>query len=120
MLIAKSSRARIEFLMLKICAVIIVSGFVFVGMAQAEDFVITLKGTQFSPVELSVPAGQKIKITVKNLNDSPAEFECSALNREKIVTPHGEITLFIGPLDAGHYDYVNDFDHTIKGVITAK
>ncbi len=88
--------------------------------AHADDYVITLKDHAFSPAELVVPAGQKIKLTVKNLNDQPAEFESATLNREKVVTPHGDIVVFIGPLDAGKYGYFNDFDRTTTGVITAK
>jgi len=89
--------------------------------SQAQsDYTITLKDHVWSPTELVVPAGQKVKVTVKNLGDKPAEFESATLNREKVVTPHGEITVFVGPLDAGHYSYVNDFDHATTGTITAK
>jgi len=85
-----------------------------------SDYTITLKDHAWSPAELVVPAGQKVKVTVKNLGDKPAEFESAALNREKVVTPHGEITVFVGPLDAGHYSYVNDFDRATTGTIIAK
>jgi len=91
-----------------------------VQTANADGYTIILKDRAWSPVDLVVPAGQKVKITVKNLNDKPAEFESATLNREKVVTQHGEITVFVGPLDAGHYSYVNDFDRTTTGTITAK
>jgi Cupredoxin-like domain len=88
--------------------------------ALAEDYTITLKDKQFSPQNLTVPANQKIKLTVKNQNATAAEFESSDLDREKVVTANGEITVFIGPLDAGSYGYFNDFDRTVTGTITAK
>ena len=89
--------------------------------ARAEDLLLTLKDHQFSPKELTVPAGQKVKITVKNLDATPAEFESSDLDREKVVSAHSEITLFIGPLTAGRYSYFDDFHHdTTTGTIVAK
>ena len=89
--------------------------------AHAEDYVLTLKNNQFSPKVLTIPAGQKIKITVKNQDATPAEFESSDLNREKVVTPNSEINVFIGPLEAGSYGYFDDFHRdTTTGVIVAK
>lgn len=89
--------------------------------AYAEDYVITLKNNQFSPKELIIPAGQKIKITVKNQDATPAEFESGDLNREKVVGANSEIIIFIGPLDAGSYGYFDDFHRdTTTGMIIAK
>ena len=89
--------------------------------AHAEDYVLTLKNNQFSPKVLTVPAGQKIKITVKNQDATPAEFESSDLNREKVVGANSEISVFIGPLDAGSYGYFDDFHRdTTTGTIVAK
>jgi hypothetical protein len=88
--------------------------------AHADDYTITLKDKQFTPSNLSIPANQKIKLTVKNLNSSAAEFESSDLDREKVVEANGEITVFIGPLDPGGYGYFNDFDRDATGTITAK
>ena len=89
--------------------------------AYAEDFVLTLKNNQFSPKELTIPAGQKVKIIVKNQDTTPAEFESSDLNREKIVGANDEIIIFIGPLDAGKYSFFDDFHRdTTTGTIIAK
>lgn len=89
--------------------------------AHAEDYVLTLKNNQFSPKVLTVPAGQKVKITVKNQDATPAEFESSDLNREKVVGANSEITIFIGPLNAGSYGFFDDFHRdTTTGTIVAK
>ena len=95
-------------------------GLMFAATTHAEDYVITIKNSQFSPAELTVPAGKKFKITVKNQDAVPAEFESSDLNREKIVTANSEIFIFIGPLDAGSYGFFNDFHPASKGSIVAK
>lgn len=89
--------------------------------AYAEDYVLTLKNHQFSPRVLTIPAGQKIKIIVKNQDATPAEFESSDLDREKVAGANSEITVFIGPLDAGSYGYFDDFHRdTTTGIIIAK
>lgn len=93
----------------------------FSAAAYAGDYVITIKDNQFIPRVLIVPAGQKIKITVKNQDATPAEFESSDMNREKIVSANSEIILFIGPLDKGSYGYFDDFHRdTTTGTIIAK
>jgi len=102
-------------------SVLLIASLLISAAAFAEDYVITLKNNQFSPKELIIPAGQKIKLIVKNLDPTPAEFESSDLNREKIVGGNSEIIVFIGPLDAGKYGYFDDFHRdTTTGVIIAK
>ena len=90
--------------------------------AAAEDgFTLAIKGKAFEPNELTVPAGQKVTLTVKNLNATPAEFESSDLNREKVVTGGNTITVFIGPLRPGSYEFFDDFSaDTPHGHIIAK
>lgn len=93
----------------------------FTAAAQAEGYVITLKDNRFSPAELSIPAGQKVKLTVKNLDATPAEFESYDLNREKVVGAKSEIVLFVGPLQAGRYAFFDDFHRdTATGALTVK
>lgn len=93
----------------------------FPASAYAEDYVITIKDHQFSPRELTLPADQKVKITIKNLDSTPAEFESYDLNREKVVSANSEIAVFVGPLGAGSYSYFDDFHRdTTKGTITVK
>ncbi len=104
-----------------IYSVALSASLLFSATAHAEDYVLTLKDNHFSPKDLTIPVGQKVKITVKNQDATPAEFESSDLNREKVVGANGEIIVFIGPLDAGTYGYFDDFHRdTTIGTITAK
>ena len=58
---------------------------------------------------------------VENQDKTAEEFESHDLNREKIVGGNKEVTIFIGPLKAGIYKYVGEFNEaTAKGTITAK
>ena len=90
------------------------------SFAQAEDYVLTLKDHRYSPQELVLPADQKIKLIVKNLDDTAAEFESSDLNREKVVTAQGEITVFLTPLSPGSYTFFDDFHRATTGTIIVK
>ena len=98
--------------------VLITTTFVFLVNSYAADYVITIKDHKFLPQELLMPQGQKIKLTVKNLDNTPAEFESYDLKREKIVSANNEIVVFIGPLNQGTYSYFDDFHpDTAKGTI---
>lgn len=87
--------------------------------AQAADYVLTIKDQAFSPAELTVPADQKVKIIVKNLDTTPAEFESHKLNREKVIAGNSEANVFVGPLKAGSYPFFEEF-HGAKGTLIAK
>jgi hypothetical protein len=89
--------------------------------AHADDYVLSLKDHQFSPRELTLPAGQKVKLRIRNLDPTPAEFESTDLNREKIIPGNSETIIFIGPVEAGTYHYFDDFRRdTTTGSIIVK
>lgn len=91
--------------------------------ARAEDFEakLVIRGHKFEPAELTVPAGQKIKLLVDNQDATPEEFESNELNREKIVVGKGSITVFLGPLEPGRYPFFGDFhQETAQGVLIVK
>jgi len=93
------------------------------GLARADDdsYALAINGHAFEPLELAIPAGKKIVLTVKNLNSTPSEFESADLNREKVVVGGGTITVFIGPLRPGSYEFFDDFNaDTPHGHIVAK
>src|SRR5215469_12614903 len=99
-------------------AILLVSTF-----AYADDFEarLVIREHKFEPAELSVPAGQKIKLLVENQDATPEEFESNELNREKVVTGKGSITVFLGPLDAGRYPFFGDFhQETAQGVLVVR
>jgi plastocyanin len=88
----------------------------------AEDtYTLTIKDHQFAPAELKVPAGQKIKLVVINEDGTPEEFESKSLKREKVVAGKGRITLSLGPLNPGAYEFVGEFhEASAKGRIVAE
>jgi len=55
------------------------------------------------------------------MDDNSAEFESYALNREKIIAPHGEVSVNVGPLSPGSYNFFDDFRRDVaKGTIIVK
>lgn len=79
-----------------------------------------LKDHKFSPAELTIPSGERFQIEVENLDDTPAEFESSALKVEKIVVGKSKIMVRVGPLRPGAYPFFDDYHpDDAKGTLTA-
>jgi hypothetical protein len=82
---------------------------------------LSIKNHAFVPPELTVPAGQKIKLIIKNEDATASEFESYELNREKVVPANGEITVYLDPMDPGTYPFFDDFHRdTTTGKVIAK
>jgi heme/copper-type cytochrome/quinol oxidase subunit 2 len=89
--------------------------------AELAVYELTLKDHRFSPEELHIPAGEKVKLIVHNQDSTPEEFESYELNREKVVGAGKSIKLFIGPLKAGVYEFFGEFNiETARGRIIVK
>ncbi|HEX4299464.1 MAG TPA: cupredoxin domain-containing protein [Gammaproteobacteria bacterium] len=78
---------------------------------------IDIKAQAFVPAEIQVPAGVKVELHVVNTDDLPAEFESYDLSREIVVPGHGQVKVFIGPLDPGRYRFFNDFHQESEGYV---
>jgi hypothetical protein len=91
--------------------------------AQAADNEVALliKDHRFEPAQVKIPAGQKIKLMVQNLDASAEEFESHELNREKLIAPGARVPIYIGPLAPGRYPFYGEFnDKTAQGVVIAE
>ena len=91
------------------------------AFAADPEFTLTIREHKFEPAELRVPAGKKIKLTIDNQDSTPEEFESHELNREKVIPGKSKLSIFIGPLKAGKYPYIGEFNQkTANGVIIAE
>ena len=89
--------------------------------AQESTYTLIIKDHKFQPTEIEIPAGQKIALTVKNNDPTPEEFESTDLRREKVVAGGEQITVYIGPLKPGKYEFFGDFNPTTaRGHIIVK
>ena len=87
----------------------------------SPEVAITIKEHKFLPAEIRVPAGQKVKLVIENLDATPEEFESAELNREKIIAPKSKATIYIGPLKPGKYPFFGEFNQsTARGVVIAE
>jgi plastocyanin len=91
--------------------------------AAAADIEVRLviENHRFQPETVNVPAGQKVKLIIENRDATPEEFESHPLNREKVIPAKSTATIYIGPLAAGSYPFIGEFNQaTAKGVIVAR
>jgi len=83
-----------------------------VRAAFAEDPVtleLSLNDHKFEPAEMKAPAGKPIIIKVMNRDQTPEEFESTALKIEKIVAGQSEIMVRVRPLAAGRYPFIGEY-----------
>lgn len=93
------------------------------ALAQAAELEVQLKISQhrFDPAEVRIPANQKVKLVVQNLDATAEEFESHALNREKVIPGNSKGSVYIGPLSPGRYPFIGEFhEQTAKGVVIAE
>lgn len=91
------------------------------ALAADNEVAITIKDHKFTPAEVRVPAGKKVKLVIENQDATPEEFESHELNREKIIAPRSKASIWIGPLKPGKYPFMGEFNQaTAQGVVIAE
>ena len=104
--------------------VLIAAAMVPAFAAQGGDepsVALSVKDRKFAPAELTVPAGKRVTLTIKNLDATAVEFESRDFKAEKIVPGGGEVSLHIGPLQPGTYGFFDDFhEDETKGTLVVK
>lgn len=120
-------RLNKEFVMKKFFAAALtglcLGGFLPHGPAAAADetYTIAISNHRFEPAELQVPAGKKFKLTVKNQDATPEEFESDEMHIEKVIPGKTDAVILVGPLKPGTYPFMGEFhEDTAKGTLVAK
>ncbi len=90
------------------------------AFSAEPEIAISIKDRHFVPDLVTAPAGQKLKIVVKNEDSTTSEFESIDFHREKVVQPGHEITVYVGPLEAGSYEFFDDFHPQSRGRLVVK
>ena len=105
--------------MKKICFAALL--FPLAAAAADADYILVIKDHRFQPSELVIPAGRKVKLLIENQDATPEEFDSFSLHREKVIAGHGSGTLYIGPLEAGRYPFMGEFNPaTAQGAVVAQ
>ncbi|MGD8559503.1 MAG: cupredoxin domain-containing protein [Gammaproteobacteria bacterium] len=91
------------------------------AQADVPQYDLIIKDHQFTPANLEIPAGKKVKLVVKNQDATPEEFESHELNREKMITGNSSAVIYVGPLDPGSYKFFGEFNpKTAQGTLIVK
>lgn len=91
------------------------------SLAAEQEFLIQIKDHKFLPEILEIPAGEKFKLIIENLDKTLEEFESGDLKKEKLVGAGKKITIIISPLKAGEYKFFGDFHQkTAQGKIIVR
>lgn len=91
-----------------------------VHAADLPTFKLEMNDGKLNPARIEVPAGQRIKIAIRNTGKGAAEFESVQLRKEKVLAPGGDSFVVIAPLEPGEYKFFDDFHQQAQGVIVAK
>lgn len=78
--------------------------------AEEHEVEISIKDHKFEPEALKLPVGKPIKITVKNLDPTPEEFESDDLGFEKIIAGNSSAIIRLKPLKPGTYMFFGEFN----------
>ena|SRR5579859_5953858 len=106
--------------MKRFLAILVLSATLALPAVADEPIKLVLREHQWIPDRLEVPAGVKIQLIVKNDSDKIIEWESADLDREEVIEPGKESTIFLGPLDKGSYGFYDDRHQDSKGVLVAK
>lgn len=89
--------------------------------AETPEYKISIKDHKFNPDRVEIPAGQKVKLVVKNEDSTPEEFESHDFNREKVIPGGSTANIFVGPLEKGEYKFFGEFNEaTAQGKLIVK
>ena len=105
---------------LKVLGISAIALFALPAMA-VESVQLVIKDHKFQPAEITIPAGTKVKLLIHNQDASAEEFESHSMHREKIIPGGAKRSIFIGPLDAGTYEFFGEFNpKTAQGRVIVK
>jgi len=92
--------------------------------AQAQETVtiqISIKNHRFQPAQIKAPADTAIRLQIKNLDATPAEFESVSLRVEKVIAGNSEGIINLRPLKPGRYNFFDDFNKaTTRGTLVVQ
>jgi plastocyanin len=83
-------------------------------------FHLSIVKQMFEPDTLTIPAGQTVKIMVKNEDSLPAEFEGRDFHAEVVIPGKTELPVYVRSLEPGTYHFFNDFHPAGKGTLIVK
>jgi hypothetical protein len=63
----------------------------------------------------------RVRLTIRNEDATPEEFDSTELRREKVIPGGSEATIYVGPLPPGTYEFIGEFHSaTARGRIVVR
>jgi len=119
--------ARFRSLFSALAVALFALGGVWIGTFEVQateeehEVEISIKDHKFEPDALKLPVGKPIKISVKNLDASPEEFESYELGFEKVIAGNSSTVIRLKPLKPGTYMFFGEYHQdTALGHIVAE
>lgn len=72
-------------------------------------FAVVLRDGRIVPAQIEVPAGTRIKLTLRNEGAQPCELENLDLRVEKVLAPGASSFVVIHSLTPGRYRFIDEF-----------
>lgn len=76
---------------------------------ELPTFEVIAKDGRLSPERLEVPAGQRVKLVVRNQGKSPIEFENLDMRVEKVLGPGASSFVVLPKMKPGEYEFIDEF-----------
>ena len=92
-----------------------------VSAQSAPEIPLVIEKNRFQPDVIKVKAGQSFVLVITNKDKGPEELDMQQPRIEKVIPGKSKATIYVGPLKAGEYKFVGEFNEkTAHGVIVAK
>ncbi len=112
---------RAHRLALPLAALAVIVSPVTPRAAEPAPIEVTIKDHRFEPAEITVPAGQAVRLHVRNLDASAEEFDSPALKVEKVIAANGAAIVHLRPLKPGRYAFTGEYhEDTARGTVVAQ
>lgn len=72
-------------------------------------FTIEFNNGKIAPLRIEVPANRRFVLDLRNVGDTPVEFESRELRKEKVIAAGTAAALVFRALDPGEYPFFDDF-----------
>lgn len=94
------------------------SGLAACSREKLPEHTLVIQDHRFTPSEITIPAGSKVRIIIDNRDASSEEFDSDSLGREKVVAGKSRGAVVIGPLKPGRYPFMGEFHaQTAQGAV---
>lgn len=116
-----TTRPALPFVALPFVALVLLAAPVVPRAAEPAPIEVTIKDHRFEPAEITVPAGQAVRLHVRNLDASAEEFDSPSLKVEKVIAAHGAALVHLRPLKPGRYEFTGEYhEETARGTVIAQ